>query len=658
MRYDNWQTGVWNCFLFTAVPTQTAPITADLHVFAYRKAEVMAPYIPPQESSINVSTNPPGAAVYVDSQYSGISPVLITTKPGQHSIRIQLNGYQDYLDTLNLQLYLETQVNADLIPKNSAPVASFTATPSAANPLTVQFNASASSDPEGIGTYAWDFGDDTSGQGKTVSHSYQAAGPYTVTLTVTDNGTPAMTGTATRQVTVTASNRAPAANFTADRVSGNVPLTAAFDGSDSSDPDGTIAQYSWDFGDGKTGSGIRASHVYETAGTYQATLTVTDEKGSSASASRTISVSEPDKNPPVADFTASVTTGSAPLKVRFMDASTGSPSSWEWDFGDGSSSSVKNPPTHTYTAAGNYSVSLTVTNADGTDSVTRDDYIIVEGGGVPFWLLAGGALVLALIAGLVVFLWSRSNLQLVLKQKSVQADGASTIPVRVQFVNGFGQLKKQNVDRDVEIKTTSGMIQNVVIPEGKASADTTLRASREVGPVTVTARSVAKEVQGRVDFVFVPGRLEVTPNPPEILADGRSRATVTIRIQDASGNSVIFLEDKLVHLTTNLGTVISPVNIPARSPEGSTVVTAGETSGTATITAYLDQITGAGTIRFIPPGKRYCMWCGTQKRVDAQYCPECGKLPPSGVDTKNCTSCVAVIPQAARFCDKCGAKQP
>jgi RNA polymerase subunit RPABC4/transcription elongation factor Spt4 len=121
---------------------------------------------------------------------------------------------------------------------------------------------------------------------------------------------------------------------------------------------------------------------------------------------------------------------------------------------------------------------------------------------------------------------------------------------------------------------------------------------------------------------------------------------------------VIFLEDKLVQLTTNLGTIISPVNIPARSREGTTTITAGETSGTATINAFLDQIGGVGTVRFIPTGKRYCMYCGTAKRIDAQYCPECGKLPPSGVDTKSCAGCAGVIPQTARFCDKCGAKQP
>ncbi|MDD1682431.1 MAG: PKD domain-containing protein [Methanoregula sp.] len=587
---------------------------------------------------------------YNDKNGQNYDLTLTVQKSDTIDFNVEMGGDQLYDSTYFAPTIVLTTENK--IP----PVASFSATPAQ---LTVKFDASASSGTNGISSYAWDFGDKTKGQGKTASHVYQAAGTYTITLTVTDKGTPAQAGTTTRQITVNAppdSNRAPTANFMADKGSGNASLTVAFDASGSSDIDGNITQYAWDFGDGKTGSGVTSSHPYESAGNYQVTLTVTDNKGSSASTFKSVSVTVA-KNPPIAEFSATPLTGASPLKVQFTDTSSGDPTSWAWDFGDEGSSLMKNPA-HTYTSAGNYTVNLIVTNADGTGTKTRTGYIAVEGGGgFPLLPVAAGAIVLVLIAGAVVFLWSRSNLQLVIRQKSVQADGASQIPVRVQFVNGFGQPKKQKADRDVEIKTTSGMIQNVVVPEGKAYAETSLRASREVGPVTVTARSVAKEVQGRVDFLFVPGKLEVTPNPPEIPADGQSRATVTIRIQDASGNGVIFLEDKLVQLTTNLGTVISPVYVPARSREGTATITAGETSGTATINAFLDQISGVGTIRFIPTGKRYCMHCGTAMRMDVQYCPECGKIPPSGVDTKSCAGCGGVLPQTARYCDKCGAKQ-
>ena len=79
---------------------------------------------------------------------------------------------------------------------------------------------------------------------------------------------------------------------------------------------------------------------------------------------------------PVADFTANVTSGKMPLAVQFTDASTGSPSEWSWDFGDGNTSADKNP-VHVYDSAGTYNVSLTVTNAAGNDSETKNGYIAV-----------------------------------------------------------------------------------------------------------------------------------------------------------------------------------------------------------------------------------------------------------------------------------------
>ena len=79
---------------------------------------------------------------------------------------------------------------------------------------------------------------------------------------------------------------------------------------------------------------------------------------------------------PVAAFSASPTSGNAPLSVAFTDKSTGSPTSWKWNFGDGTSSTVKSP-THTYSSKGNYTVTLTATNAAGSNTVTKSSYIKV-----------------------------------------------------------------------------------------------------------------------------------------------------------------------------------------------------------------------------------------------------------------------------------------
>ena len=77
---------------------------------------------------------------------------------------------------------------------------------------------------------------------------------------------------------------------------------------------------------------------------------------------------------PVANFTSNVTNGSAPLTVQYTDTSSGSPTSWNWNFGDGQSSTVENP-THTYSEVGNYSVTLNVTNSAGSSSLTQNNYV-------------------------------------------------------------------------------------------------------------------------------------------------------------------------------------------------------------------------------------------------------------------------------------------
>src|SRR5579884_4076687 len=89
-------------------------------------------------------------------------------------------------------------------------------------------------------------------------------------------------------LTVTAGNQSPTARLSANPTSGAAPLSVHFDGSASSDPDGTIAAYAWDFGDGSHGSGAIADHTYTTVGTFTVTLTVTDNQGATGSASATI----------------------------------------------------------------------------------------------------------------------------------------------------------------------------------------------------------------------------------------------------------------------------------------------------------------------------------------------------------------------------------
>jgi probable HAF family extracellular repeat protein len=177
--------------------------------------------------------------------------------------------------------------------RNVAPTAAFTVSPaSGAGPLNVTMDASGATDPDGaIRSYAWDFGDQTAhGVGVRVDHVYAAAGTYTVTLTVTDDR--GATASTTHGVTVTA-NQAPTAAFDATPEKGIVPVAVALDAGSSSDSDGSISGYAWDFADGSTGTGILVTHTYAEPGRYSVKLTVTDDNGATATVTRDLIAMSP-----------------------------------------------------------------------------------------------------------------------------------------------------------------------------------------------------------------------------------------------------------------------------------------------------------------------------------------------------------------------------
>ena len=124
-----------------------------------------------------------------------------------------------------------------------------------------------------------------------MQHPYASIGTYTVRLTVTDDD--GATNTATQQVTITAApNQAPVASFTYSPPSPLVGSPVRFDGSASSDPDGTIVSYNWSFGDGASGTGTIVQHPYASVGTYTARLSVTDNDGATNSTTRQITVGQ------------------------------------------------------------------------------------------------------------------------------------------------------------------------------------------------------------------------------------------------------------------------------------------------------------------------------------------------------------------------------
>ncbi len=243
------------------------------------------------------------------------------------------------------------------------PVAAFTiGAVSGTVPLTVTFIDTSSNVPT---SWAWDFGDGTASIEKNPTHVYTAVGTYRVTMT-SANAVGASVALAT--ATITVSNQPvdarPIAAFTSSVISGTFPLSVSFSDNSNNVP----TSWSWDFGDGTTSTSQNPVHVYTAAGTYTVTMSATNAVGTSlAPATTTITVNSPPADArPVAAFTSSVISGTAPLSVTFTDSSSNAPTSWSWNFGDGTPISTSQNPTHVFTAAGIYTVTMSATNAVGT----------------------------------------------------------------------------------------------------------------------------------------------------------------------------------------------------------------------------------------------------------------------------------------------------
>jgi PKD repeat protein len=257
-------------------------------------------------------------------------------------------------------------------PPPPAPTASFSLTPTQGSaPLKVAFTDTSTGSPT---SWSWTFGDGETSTEQNPSHTYLGTGTFTVSLTAT-NASGSDTVTRTDVVTVQVpSAPPPTASFTVSPDQGVAPLAVSFTDTSTGSP----TSWSWTFGDGSTSTAQNPSHTYAGAGTYTVSLRATNASGSDTiTRTGVVTVQPAPGQAPTASFTLTPTQGTAPLTVGFTDTSTGSPTSWSWTFGDGGTSTEQNP-SHTYAAAGTYTVSLRATNASGSDTVTRTDVVTVQ----------------------------------------------------------------------------------------------------------------------------------------------------------------------------------------------------------------------------------------------------------------------------------------
>jgi hypothetical protein len=234
----------------------------------------------------------------------------------------------------------------------------------------VNFDASNSTDDYSISTYEWDFDNDGTYEdiGKTVTHSYSDDGTYTVELQITDDG--GQTDTVTKDVTI--NNRSPTADFSYSVTISENKISV--DASDSSDSDGTVDVYEWKWENSLsyvTGSEID-NHIYDSLGTYQVSLKITDDDGATDTVEKTIDLSN---NAPTADFSYSVTISENKISVDASDSndSDGTVENYEWKFTENDTFTYGNITTsHIYENRGTYQVSLRVTDDVGaTDTVIK-----------------------------------------------------------------------------------------------------------------------------------------------------------------------------------------------------------------------------------------------------------------------------------------------
>jgi gliding motility-associated-like protein len=276
---------------------------------------------------------------------STAAPSHTYLNPGKYSVSLKVSdpsGCSGAITKTNLVEIRSLKANFSNSPNNGCP------------PLYVSFNNLAA--PRTAASYFWDFGDGSTSTDSFPYHNYTKSGAYTVKLIISDPSGCKDSIITSNAVIV---KKAPSADFTAnDSLFCQPPLKINF-----IDKSVGAASVLWDFGDGKTSTVANSVHTYASAGTYTIKFTATASNGCSVSSTKNSFIKI---IPPVANFTPIPFEGCIPLKVSFKNFSKSVDTiiRYHWDFGNGDTSSLKNP-IETYTAIGLYKATLTIYTSGG-----------------------------------------------------------------------------------------------------------------------------------------------------------------------------------------------------------------------------------------------------------------------------------------------------
>jgi len=294
------------------------------------------------------------------------------------------------------------------------------------------------------------------------TYSRQATDPgglWSLELRVGDSATPPNSGSATRAITI--QDNLPVASFTYSPSTALTGVSISFDGTASYDPDGTIVTYSWAFGDGTLGSGSNPSHMYNLAGIFNVTLTVTDNSASTAPFSNQITIIDRQPTVTFSTSTTSQATGQPVTVTITASDPDGTISGTIVDWGDGSIDSVSGTTdSHSYTLTGaasskTFTITVTVTDNSGQSaSYTRDETIQATSsqGGVLSLPLYYFGILAAIIATLVAggfFAFRRhrvTHARLKIDLEAVRSE-AGRIENQDFFQSVKDQLKKDKDDQ-------------------------------------------------------------------------------------------------------------------------------------------------------------------------------------------------------------------
>ena len=231
---------------------------------------------------------------------------------------------------------------------------------------------SVSTDSDGTVTgYRWAWGDTTANSTTaTAVNSYTLAGTYTITLIAVDNDGALST---VESVSVTVPSAPPVASFTANVTQ----LKVDFNASGSTFSFGAITSYVWNFGDSTTQTTTvpTVSKTYSAVGTYTVTLQVSDIKGAKGSTTRTVVTLA--NEVPISNFNVQSLNGYTAGVVSTSTDSDGTIASYKWSWGDSTANDTTSSPTHTYTQAGTYTISLTVVDNDSGQSTIKTSSVTV-----------------------------------------------------------------------------------------------------------------------------------------------------------------------------------------------------------------------------------------------------------------------------------------